>query len=210
MDNELSIKTSELVHWFNALRNVDSQHRTRALDAFWDGQISSKCWLVNKLLPHICGPVNVYIFGGWIGVLANMFLQHDKLEARTVRSIDLDPWCEKIADDLNKIHEMNAWRFKARTADMSKYEYEWELAPDVVINTSTEHISQSVYEEWYERIPAGTLIVAQGNNFFNCDEHIRCSNTLTEFEKQNHVTYALFSSSLETSMYTRYMSIWRK
>lgn len=213
MDQEFKINILELCHWANAIRNInDHEHRTRALDALWSGQLVSKAWLTNRLADYVRpeSMPNIYIFGGWIGILANMLLQSDKINPSKIRSIDLDPWCESIADTVNKIHEMNGWRFKAITADMSAYQYQSDIHPDIVINTSTEHISQESYQQWYDNIPQGTLIVIQGNDFFSCPEHVRCSADLEEFEKMNLVSEPLYSGVIATDMYNRFMSIWRK
>lgn len=204
----IKLDPKEITYWFNALRDLPDHERTRALDAFWAGQLDSKVWLTEELNKVLSSPSDVYIFGGWIGVLASIMLQSSTFPINKLRSIDLDSWCEPIADMMCKPHEMNEWRFKARTADMSLYEY--ESTPDVVINTSTEHVIQSVYDDWYNNIPTGTLIVAQGNDFFSCPEHVRCSNTIEEFEKQNHVSSPLFSGSLQTHLYKRFMCIWNK
>jgi hypothetical protein len=203
----------EIADWMNAIRNINNHaERTRALDALWLGQLSSKTWLVNNLIDYIDNKssVNIYIFGGWIGILGNMLLQQESVSISKIRSIDIDPWCESIADTVNKKFEMDNWRFKAVTADMGTYQYQSDIIPNIVINTSTEHITQEIYNSWYNKIPNGTLIVIQGNNFFDCNEHIRCSNNLQEFKKQNNVTNEYFSSELKTDIYTRYMSIWRK
>jgi hypothetical protein len=210
---EFKISNLELAHWMNAIRNLDSHNdRTRALDALWMGQLSSKGWLVNHLVDYVASdiPVNIYIFGGWIGILGSMLLQTDKLTIGKIRSIDIDPWCEPIADTVNKRFEMDDWRFKARTADMSTYEYEWGITPHIVINTSSEHITQSVYDTWYSRIPLGSLVVVQGNDFFSCDEHVRCSHNLDEFNAVNRVVDPLYTSEFKTDMYTRFMSVWIK
>jgi len=210
---EFKISNLELAHWMNAIRNLDSHDdRTRALDALWMGQLSSKGWLVNSLIDYVASdiPVNIYIFGGWIGILGSMLLQTDKLTIGKIRSIDIDPWCESIADTVNKRFEIDDWRFKAITADMSLYQYQSDIKPDIVINTSTEHVSQEVYDQWYDNIPNGTLVVIQGNNFFSCSEHVRCSKNLHEFKIQNRSSGEFWSGELETDVYTRYMSIWRK
>ena len=199
---------SEVTHWFNAIRDLPDSDRTRALDAFWDGQIDSKVWLVEELNNIISESSDVYIFGGWIGVLASIMLQSSSFHINKIRSIDLDPWCEHIADIVCKPHESNNWRFKAVTADMSQYQY--ETAPTIVINTSTEHVYKEVYDKWYNLIPMGTLVIAQGNNFFECDEHVRCANDLEEFMLANNVSNPLYSGTLKTSMYDRYMAIWYK
>lgn len=210
MKNNITIDTGELIHWFNALRNVPESQRTRALDAFWSGQIQSKAWLVTELNKIILSPSNIYIFGGWIGVLANMLIQASTFDVLKIRSIDLDPWCERIADDVNKIHEIDSWRFKAVTADMCSYQYQHDMHPHIVINTSTEHVTQEIYDKWYDNIPLGSVVVAQGNDYFSCDEHIRCCHNLTEFNTINRVAKPLYSGELKTDMYNRYMSIWIK
>jgi hypothetical protein len=205
------IDSTELLNWFSAIRNLpDHTQRTRMLDSLWSGQLNSKLWVVQQLEEILMGPTNVYIFGGWTGILSNLLFQSKALNIKKIRSIDLDPWCEKVADDVNLIHVIDSWRFKAITGDMSKYDYEWGMFPDLVINTSTEHVSQDIYEEWYSKIPKGTTIVAQGNDFFSCDEHIRCTQSLDEFMHINLVKEEIFAGSLETDMYTRFMCIWRK
>lgn len=213
MDCDYKVSIAQLCHWANAIRNLpDHGARTRALEALWWGQLASKGWLINTLGVLLCardGPHNVYIFGGWTGVLANMLLD-SHLNIGSVRSIDIDPWCESVADTVNKVHEMNGWRFKAVTADMGEYQYQWDITPHVIINTSTEHVSQDVYDSWYQNIPDGCLIVAQGNNYYSCGEHVRCSSSISEFMIQNRATNPLWSGSLPLDIYTRYMAIWRK
>jgi spermidine synthase len=204
----LTIDTNDLIYWFNAIRNLPDDQRTRALDATWAGQLQSKAWLVNTLKQYMDKPSNVYIFGGWIGILASMMFQH--LPVNKIRSIDLDPWCENIADTINKPYEMDKWRFKAITEDMSSYDYDWGIISDVVVNTSSEHVNQSTYDKWFNMICPGSLVVVQGNNFFDCSEHIRCSQSLNDFENMNNVYDPLFTGQYHTDKYTRYMSIWRK
>lgn len=210
MQHSILLKPQEIIHWFNAIRNVADSERYRCLEAFWAGQIDSKVWLVDTLNKIQTSPANIYIFGGWIGVLASILFQASTFKIEKIRSIDLDPWCEGVADTLCKPHEMVDWNFKARTSDMSSYEYEWGIKPTIVINTSTEHVTQETYNTWWNKIPAGTLVVAQGNNFFSCSEHVRCSNGVEEFCQQNHVVNPHYVGSMPHDLYTRYMAIWTK
>ena len=208
----MKIHIDDLRYWFNAIRNLPDNERTRALDGMWSGQLESKAWLVKQLSSVLhYRPVNIYIFGGWIGVLASMMFQDDSdIRVKKIRSIDIDPWCENIADTINKQYEMDGWRFKAVTADMCSYDYDWGMSSDVVINTSSEHVTQQQYDTWYRNITPGSLVVVQGNNFFACLEHVRCSTDLKDFEMMNQVREPLFSGHYHTNEYTRYMSIWRK
>ena len=207
--NNLSINLEDIAAWFNSIRNLSEERRTRALESFYSGQLLSKGWLIHCLSYYVEHSSNVYIFGGWTGVLSSM-LFNSKIPVKKIRSIDMDPLCEEIADTINKPYEMDGWRFKAVTADMTRYDYDWGITSDVVINTVCEHLTQEAYTEWYDRIATGSLIVAQSNNYFSCPEHIRCNNNLNEFMDANYVRDALFSGHLHTKEYTRYMSIWRK
>ena len=209
-NNNLQINSKQLIHWFNALRNLPEDERTRALEAFWAGQLDSKCWLVNTLNDYVTKTSNIYIFGGWIGVLSSMLFQCTKFEVSNIRSIDMDPWCESIADTVCYPYTIDNGRFKAITADMCQFNYDWDIYPDIVINTSTEHVDQATYDIWYDRIPAGSLVLIQGNNFFDWSEHVRCSNSLVDFKRMNHVTKPLYNGELKHDIYTRYMCIFNK
>ena len=206
----INISTKTIVHWFNAIRNLPDAQRTRALDAFWSGQIDSKAWLVRELNKVVNSKSNICIFGGWIGVLGSMLFESSTFEINSIRSIDLDPWCESIADTVCQPQHEDNWRFKAITSDMKDYHYDWDISPDIIINTSSEHVDQSTYDNWYDRVPSGALLVVQGNNFFDCDEHVRCSSSLLEFKRMNHVNESFFAGELPHDLYTRYMCVWRK
>lgn len=210
MKQNISLNSDEITHWFNAIRNLPDDQKYRALEGMWDTQIQSKAWIVNELNRLITEPSNIYIFGGWIGILSSMLFQGSSFQINKIRSIDIDPWCEQIADTVCKSHEMNNWRFKAITHDMSTYSYQSDISPDIIINTSTEHVTQNIYDLWYSNIPKGCLVIIQGNNFYSCDEHVRCSNSIEDFEYMNYVHNPLYSGVLSNSDYDRYMSIWRK
>lgn len=207
MNTNLKINSENVVYWFNALRNLSADQRDRALDAFWSGQIDSKSWLVNVLNDHVNTSGNVYIFGGWIGVLGNLLLQSSTWNVKQVISIDVDPWCESVANTLNYPYTKNICQFKAVTDDMANYNYDWDVWPDIVINTSTEHVDQGTYDKWWDKIPSNTLILLQGNDFFDCPEHVRCSASLTDFKRINHVTNPLWSGVLKHDLYNRFMAI---
>lgn len=205
----INLGSDNIILWFNMIRDLPEPERTRGLDAFWDGQVHSKIWLSEVLNKHYDSttPSNIYIFGGWLGVLANILFQNSKFYIDTIYNIDLDPWCKANSEKLNATY-VNMQRFEAETIDMKEYQYN-DVA-DIVINTSTEHVNQETYNQWYDNIPAGSLVVIQGNDFFSCDEHVRCSETLTDFMEMNKVSDPIFSGQLKTSMYTRFMCIFKK
>lgn len=196
----MQIDLEHIMFWMDAIRN--SSDPTRTLESFWKGQLKSKEWLVKELGVFVGKPVSIDIFGGWNGVLASM-LFHAPYPVKSIRSIDIDPACEEIANTMNKIEQMDG-RFRAVTADMCNLRSD----ADVAINTSCEHITQDQYEEWLTCLPYNSLIVLQSNNY-RIDEHIRIVNSLEEFESQCNLTI-LKSSTLKLPLYDRYLIIGKK
>ena len=191
------IDTEHLHFWMNAIRQSNNPMRT--LDAFWKGQMTSKEWLIDNLEPFVTKPSRIEIHGGWVGVLASMIFQ-SKIPAQYIASIDIDPLCQHVAIMMNKIEEIDG-RFKAITSDMCTV----PVSGDIIINTSCEHITQEQYDLWVSRLPKGSLIVLQSNDY-KIAEHVRPANSLEEFKMQSNLN-ELWSGSLKTQLYTRWMII---
>jgi hypothetical protein len=204
MNTQYAVQLPIVIQWMNALRKIPAADRERALEGFWDTQLTSKCWIINTILEHNLNAKCVYVFGGWTGVLSSLLLSNENLKVDKAYSIDIDPWCRPIAKNMCD----NNIRFAAVTADMGTYKY--STNPTLVINTSTEHVSQEVYDQWYDNIPDSTTVLIQGNNFFSCPEHVRCTNSLDEFLKINKAFDVVYAGSLVNPQYTRYMSIFKK
>ena len=205
--NDVKFNPNDVILWFNAIRKLPDDKRTRGLDAFWSGQINSKVWLCQTLNQYYNTPSTIHIFGGWIGVLASILFQSHKTKVKKIFNVDIDPWCKEIAETINEPNK-KIGRFVSSTNDMSLYEYTHK--PDIIINTSTEHVTQDIYDAWYKNIPQGSLVVIQGNDFFDCDEHVRCTKNLDEFKQINHVKNELFAGEKFFDIYNRYMCIFRK
>jgi hypothetical protein len=175
----------------------------RTMDAFWKGQLNSKEWLITNLTPYINKFVRVDIYGGWVGVLASMMFQSG-LPIKSIRSIDIDPSCKTISEMMNKSEEING-KYTAVTADMCDIDSD----ADVVINTSCEHINQSQYDTWINKISSESLIVLQSNNY-EIEEHVRVAKSLEEFKEQSNLNNILWTGKLELPLYTRYMIIGKR
>ena len=171
----------------------------RTMDAFWSGQLKSKEWLIQNLRKHVNKFVTIDIHGGWVGVLASMLFQSD-VPVLNIRSVDIDPTCEPIANNMNKIQEM-VGKFRAVTADMCEIRSD----ADVIINTSCEHITQDQYDLWLSGMPYNSLLVLQSNNY-KIPEHIRPAASLEEFKTQCGIN-VIWAGELELPLYTRFMVI---
>jgi len=197
----MQIDTEHLHYWMQAIRQSPDPMRT--MDAFWQGQLKSKEWLISNLRKNVNKVVSIDIHGGWVGVLASMLFQSD-IYVTTIRSIDIDPSCEPIATMMNKKEEM-AGMFRAITADMCEIRSD----ADVVINTSCEHITQDQYDLWLTGMPHNSLFVLQSNNY-NIPEHVRTAKDLNEFTQQCHLENVLWAGELELPLYKRFMVIGRQ
>lgn len=194
----MNIDTEHLHHWMQAIRQSPDPMRT--MDAFWSGQLKSKEWLITNLRNHVNKFVTIDIHGGWVGVLASMLFQSD-IQVISIRNVDVDPACEPIAINMNKMEEM-VGKFRAVTADMCAIRSD----ADVIINTSCEHITQDQYDLWLSGIAHNTLLVLQSNNY-NIPEHVRVAKDLEEFKTQCGDIEILWAGELELPLYTRYMVI---
>ena len=194
----MNIDTEHLHYWMCAIR--DSSDSKRTLDAFWGGQIRSKEWLIDNLSKHISLPSTVDIHGGWVGVLASMLFQ-STIPITTIRSIDIDPWCESVSNMMNRQEEIDG-RFRAVTANMTDI----KSSAHVIINTSCEHITQDEHDLWLSGLPHDSLICMQSNNY-DIPEHVRISACLADFEIQSGLSNIIWSGELILPLYTRYMII---
>jgi hypothetical protein len=193
----MQIDTEHLHYWMQAIRQSPDPMRT--MDAFWSGQLKSKEWLITNLRKNVKKVVSIDIHGGWVGVLASMLFQSD-IYVTKIRSIDIDPACESIANMMNKKEEM-AGMFRAVTSDMCAIRSD----ADVVINTSCEHITQDQYDLWLSGMPHNSLLVLQSNDY-DIPEHVRTAKDLEEFKTQCGIT-VLWSGELELPLYKRFMVI---
>lgn len=173
-------------------------------DAFSSGQMGSKIWLCEELERLNWHSGLTYIYAGWYGVIAFLLLTRGKFNVDKIRSLDVDPQCESVADMINEYWVWQDWKFKAFTQDCNLYEGQ---SGDLVINTSTEHFNSM---EWFDRIPKGTRVVLQGNDMPHDDHHVH-SGSLDDFIAAYPVSQIVYTGEKEFVYpdwkFTRYMLI---
>ena len=203
----MHINLEDVAFWMDAVRN--SENHYGVLESFWKGQLKSKEWLINNLYPFtpIDGTkLNIVIHGGWNGVLASM-LFNSGLDIARIENVDIDIETARPASDICKRQEMED-RFLQIIQDMEHYVY--KKTPDIVINTSTEHIDQDKYNNWLKNIPSSSLVVLQSNNYYDLPEHIRCFDTVDDFASHSGLSTILKKATLELPLYNRFLIIGRK
>jgi len=200
--DSINISSKRIINWMDLIRTEGNSSKTqfRILENFWSSQVRSKAWLINVLknyFPDMAG--NACVIGGWYGLLPQLLVDNFKLDK--VFSVDVDPECEFIGkrlcgeDSRIKFYTLNA-KFFTNYKNVS-----------VIANTSTEHMTQEDYNFWLKDVPEDVPIVLQGNNFYNCADHIRCQNTLYEFNEVHSLKRIVYTKSLDCTQFHRYMTI---
>ena len=211
-DNTVVSQMKRTLHKFPETENA-------MVDAFSLGQLKSKLWLIDNL-PDNLGVV--FICAGWYGTLASLMFERTRNKFEKIRSFDIDKSCADVADTMNRPWVMDGWQFKASTLDIHSMQYpckhvtyrangtslELTEMPDTIINTSCEHIYN--FTEWFDKIPAGTTVILQSNDFFDVDEHVNCSVDLNDFDKMTPMQETFFLDELSLPLYSRFMKIGRK
>lgn len=173
-------------------------------DAFSSGQIGSKIWLCEELEKIFESVDHIHIYGGWYGLTAFLLLSRGKIKIKSIRSYDVDPACESIADMINENWVIDNWTFKAFTKNCDHIN---DSNVDLIINTSTEHFDSL---EWFNNIPKGTWVVLQGNNMDH-EDHRSNANNLEEFVEKFDLSKVYYSGEKDFVypdwQFTRYMVI---
>ena len=204
---------------FNNLRNAVDNFDADFTDALSWGQLKSKRWLVNELETANLELGTVFICAGWYATLAAMLFDSN-VNVFKIRSFDIDETCSPIADSVNRPYVKADWKFKSSTLDIHDLKYDYFTfntiksdgssvqlndSANTVINTSCEHIHN--FEEWYNKIPQGKLVVLQSNNFFEVEEHVNCVENSLQFEEMTPLSKVYYTGELPLDKYTRFMRI---
>ena len=190
-------------------------------DCFSRGQLKSKLWLVHELKKCNLDLGTVFLCAGWYATLATMIFESD-IKVDKIRSFDIDETTVDIAETFNKSWFENQWQFKALVEDIQDINYNehtWQYwsnknnrmsypiidSPNTIINTSCEHIEN--FSEWYSKMPIGKLVILQSNDYFEVEEHVNCSKSISQFSRSCPMKETLFEGELFLPDYTRFMKI---
>lgn len=188
----------------SAISRVIARHPEAEIGtAFNHKQVACKMW-ARECLYEACGGRfrKVWLMGGWYGVLAAMLFDDSRFDIALLESIDIDPDVAAIARTLTGGGE----KFHAATADMYDLDYR-EANPDLVINTSCEHIAD--VRAWLKLLLPGTLVLLQSNDYFSEPTHVNCMASLAAFAEHAALPELLYAGELLQKKYTRFMLIGR-
>lgn len=215
-------KLLNIIHAF-ARNNLDINQLG---DAFSKGQVRSKIWLIKELSNVSTRYNNVMVLAGWYGQLK---LFYDRLLTyHKMRIVDLDRTACEASDYIFNLSNLENYKVKSVCADINnltcyKTGYEWDVTnfkegtsykekflPDLIINTSAEHMT----EEWFNQIrfkefESNPIVAIQSNNMFNLPEHVNCVHSVNHMKKKFPMKEILFEGELQLKGYKRVMLIGR-
>lgn len=182
--------------------------------AFSKGQLSSKAWMLDQLTQCVDNNNTVTtaaVLGSWIGSLIPFL--HQRFSIDRIYGFDLDAHSIDLSEQLNQRYVQDSWRYKGVVADVTQldcgdmhFETAAELinvTPDWIINTSCEHMNT----DWFHTCSSEQLIVMQTNNSAQYEGHINTCDSQFEMWDKYPLSDRLYSGSLTTPAYTRFMQI---
>ena len=88
--------------------------------------------------------------------------------------------------------------------------YRQIFLPDLIINTSAEHMNSDWYESIrYKDFKNKPLVAIQSNNLFDLEEHVNCVHSVDHMKKKFPMKEILFEGELQLKGYKRVMLIGR-
>ena len=195
-------------------------------DAFSRSKIKSKIWLIEELAKIESNYDNVAIMAGWFGQLKSIY--DKKLTYAKMRIIEMDRSACETSDYIFNLSNLENYKVKAVNVNINeltlhKNGYEWDVEnfkdgtkysekflPDLIINTSAEHMT----EEWFHQIrfkqmESNPIVAVQSNNLFDIPDHINCVHSVDHMKKKFPMKEILFEGELQLKGYKRVMLIGR-
>jgi hypothetical protein len=207
-----------------ALNDHPDAGKVKILDAFSQGQLDSKLWLIDQIKELKLFLGRVWVVCGWIGTMSYLLTQHRaQLAIKSLRSFDVDPCCADLAETLNQNAVEKDWFFKATTLDAMDIVYDsfeyvtckhggmlkhMKETADTIINTSCEHMID--FDAWFEKIPSGKLVILQCSSDDTYDGHANNMVNLYELSSRAICKRVYFKGTLDCGNYLRHMLIGRK
>ena len=189
-------------------KKIIQRFPNRALDllhCFSPSQEKSKRWLIeclNEFTKNNHKVLDIAILGSWYGYLA--YLIKDMLENKMITEIR----CYDIDDTAKKIGRLlfNDTVFHFQTKDISTINFQ-DYRYNMIINTSSEHMSDDTLHKWLFTTRKDTICVLQST-----DKTARDHINLVKNEKELDEKFSDYFTECKTytlnfGQYSRYMII---
>ena len=195
-------------------------------DALSRSQIKSKIWLIEELAKIDTNYDNVMVMAGWFGQLK--ILYDKRLTYAKMRIVELDKTACETSDYIFNLTNLENYKVKSVNADINnltlhKNGYEWDVenfkedtrygekfSPNLIINTSAEHMKEDwFFQIKFKELESRPIVAIQSNNLFDIPEHINCVHSVDHMKKKFPMKEILFEGELQLKGYKRVMLIGR-
>jgi len=151
-----------------------------------------------------------------------------KLTYSKMRFVDMDRLSCEIGDSVFNLYDLENYKVKSACADINnmtlhKNGYELDLEnftngkvlkekflPDLIINTSAEHMDDTWFNQIrFKEFENNPIVAIQSNNLFDIPEHINCVHGIDHMKKKFPMKEILFEGELQLKGYKRVMLIGR-
>lgn len=176
--------------------NINSQEVLPVI--FSKSQVLSKIWMAEILSKFNTNFNNVLLIGGW---LTHHSLYLKDINYNKLFSIDPDDTINPLIEIINPgAYIENKQINECFDRDNNITFYNKILNPDLVINTSSEHMDN----EWFERLQPGTVVFIENNDAVDEEGHINTSETFPDFLRKYPLTTTFYRGELSLKSYKRY------
>jgi len=183
----------------------------------FDGSVHS--WITSQMANIFAKKYlgTIYILDGGIGLLGACIFD-SKLIFENIRSFDLRPHGQFMADSMMKDELLQDWKFKSATQDIFNLGYientflttlpdgnlsnPFDEIPNVVINTNISNIEH--YEDWWRMVPTTRHVVLVGRDG---DDVPRSFTSSIAFNRKFQLTTELYSGVQKINGINHYMKI---
>jgi hypothetical protein len=197
-------------------------------DAFSRGQIQSKVWLTKELANIKTNYNDIMVMASWYGQVRSIL--DVMLTYNRMRLLDIDPVSCAISDNVFNYLELENYKVKSCCANINEltcYKNGYELnlhnysdpeskvivekfEPDLIINTSAEHMDDAWFNQIrFKEFENNPIVAIQSNNLFDIPEHINCVHGIDHMKKKFPMKEILFEGELKLKGYKRVMLIGR-
>ncbi len=164
---------------------------------FSKSQVLSKIWMAEILAKFNLNFNNILLIGGW---LTHHSLYLKDINYNKLFSIDPDAEHNSLIEIINpEAYVENKEINECFDSVGNLTFYGKVLEPDLIINTSSEHMDTT----WYEKLPMGSVVFIE-NNSESSDEHINASETFPDFLRKFPMSTVYYRGEMNFPRYKRY------
>jgi SAM-dependent methyltransferase len=167
--------------------------------------IASKIWLLQELEKIQRHYTTMYVLGSWYGNLALFMYLQPTIMVGTIINVEINPEMLRTSKQLLDLAGVDNVEFMLK--DANKLNYQQLGDSGVVINTSLTEMPEA---EWFEHIPAGTLVVMQARNN---DPGVQYRES-QDIQRRYPLSQVLYRGAIQLrdpeTEYQRFMTIGRK